>query len=107
MQIDAQAYGERTDASQWPRQRAMLEAVFAAEPRNVWEERLQHLDSCFAPVLAMAEAPGHPHNRARNTFYEDFGVVQPSPSPRFGGTPASRPARPPRPGEHTDRNSVV
>jgi alpha-methylacyl-CoA racemase len=41
---------------------------------------------CFAPVLSMAEAPLHPHMKARSTFVEHDGVVQPAPAPRFSRT---------------------
>jgi alpha-methylacyl-CoA racemase len=59
-------------------------------------------DVCFAPVLSMAEAAAHPHNRERGTFVEVDGVPQPAPAPRFS---RSKPAiqRPPaRRGEHTE-----
>lgn len=101
--IDAKTYGDRNDSTQWQRQRTLLEGVFAAQPRAYWEERLQNIDSCFAPILSMRDAPEHPHNKARNAFFTDYGVVQPSPSPRFSVTPAAaRPSRPPVPGQHTD-----
>jgi alpha-methylacyl-CoA racemase len=44
-------------------------------------------DACFAPVLSLSEAPEHPHNKARATFVEVDGVVQPAPAPRFSRTP--------------------
>jgi alpha-methylacyl-CoA racemase len=57
-------------------------------------------DVCFAPVLAMSEAPSHPHNVARKTFIEVAGVTQPAPAPRFSRT-APEVSRPPaRTGEH-------
>jgi len=40
-------------------------------------------------VLSIYEAPDHPHNKARNTFVEVDGVVQPAPAPRFSRTEAS------------------
>lgn len=45
---------------------------------------------------------GRPAPRGRGTVVDDDGVVQPSPAPRFSGTPAEvdRPA--PEAGEHTD-----
>jgi alpha-methylacyl-CoA racemase len=45
--------------------------------------------------LSLAEAPEHPHNRARGTFVSAGGVLQPAPAPRFSATPA----RPPRMGD--------
>jgi alpha-methylacyl-CoA racemase len=47
---------------------------------------MEGTDVCFAPVLSIFEAPEHPHNKARNTFVEVEGVVQPAPSPRFSRT---------------------
>jgi alpha-methylacyl-CoA racemase len=49
----------------------------------------------------MVEAREHPHNRARGTFVEVEGVVQPRPTPRFGRTPARIQRPPARVGEHT------
>jgi alpha-methylacyl-CoA racemase len=40
-------------------------------------------------VLDLAEAPQHPHNRARATFATVDGITQPSPAPRFSGTPSA------------------
>ena len=57
---------------------------------------------CFAPVLSMGEAPGHPHNRQRQTFVEVAGVPQPAPAPRFGRTPGAIDRPPPHLGQHTD-----
>ena len=45
-------------------------------------------DACFTPVLDLAEAPEHPHNRARGTFVHRDGMAQPAPAPRFSRTPA-------------------
>lgn len=41
---------------------------------------------CLEPVLSLGEAPEHPHLKARNTFVEFDGVVQPAPAPRFSRT---------------------
>ena len=62
---------------------------------------LEGTDVCFAPVLDMNEAPNHPHNKARDAFVEEFGVVQPAPAPRFDRTPGAIQSPPPQPGEHT------
>jgi alpha-methylacyl-CoA racemase len=55
-----------------------------------------------SPVLSLAEAPAHPHARARDAFVEVNGVTQPAPAPRFGRTAPGRPLAPPRPGTDTD-----
>jgi Asp-tRNA(Asn)/Glu-tRNA(Gln) amidotransferase A subunit family amidase len=43
----------------------------------------------------------HPHNRARGSFVEVDGVMQPAPAPRFSRTPASVKGGPPPFGAHT------
>ncbi|MFQ3666943.1 MAG: CoA transferase, partial [Sphingomonadaceae bacterium] len=53
-------------------------------------------------VLSMAEAPDHPHNRARQTFGEVGGMVQPMPAPRYSVTQTDRPQAAPPAGAHTD-----
>jgi alpha-methylacyl-CoA racemase len=53
---------------------------------------MEGTDVCFAPVLSMTEAPGHPHNVARGTFIEVEGVAQPAPAPRFSRTAPATPA---------------
>ena len=57
-------------------------------------------DTCLAPVLAMHEVTDDPHNRARDTFVEVGGVLQPAPAPRFATTPAAVPSPPPWPGQY-------
>jgi alpha-methylacyl-CoA racemase len=66
-----------------PALRDELAAIFATQPRDHWCGLLEGSDACFAPVLDMADAPGHPHNRARGTFTEPGGLTQPAPAPRF------------------------
>ncbi|MBV8685058.1 MAG: CoA transferase [Alphaproteobacteria bacterium] len=60
-----------------------LREAFLQHPRSHWCETLQGSDACFAPVLSLADAPGHPHNASRGTFATIGGVVQPAPAPRF------------------------
>ena len=60
-----------------------LAATFRQHPRQHWQALLEGSDACAAPVLSMAEAPAHPHSRARGTFIEREGMVQPAPAPRF------------------------
>jgi alpha-methylacyl-CoA racemase len=45
-------------------------------------------------VLSLEEAPHHPHLRARNTFVDIAGVVQPAPIPRFSRTAPDLPGPP-------------
>ena len=74
--------------------------------RDQWCALLEGTDACFAPVLEPGEAPEHPHVRARGTFVDIGGVVQPAPAPRFSRTPADTPGPPVAPGAHT-RTALV
>ncbi|HYN29891.1 MAG TPA: CaiB/BaiF CoA-transferase family protein [Dermatophilaceae bacterium] len=87
------------DVAAWPRLRETLTAAFAARTRDEWAEHFAGSDACVAPVLSLTEAPDHPHLRARGTFTELDGVVQPRVAPRFSATPGREPtaAAPPGP----------
>jgi alpha-methylacyl-CoA racemase len=63
--------------------REELTSLFATRPRDEWCALLEGTDACVAPILSLAEAPSHPHNRARGTFVERDGLLQPAPAPRF------------------------
>ncbi len=97
--LDDEEPADQYDPGRWPELRARLEAVFAAKTRDEWRGLLEGTDACFAPVLSLAEAPDHPHNRDRNTFVDIGGIVQPAPAPRFDRTPADIPAPPSAPGD--------
>ena len=45
----------------------------------------------------------HRHNKARGTFIELEGVVQPAPAPRFSRTPPEVAGPPAYLGQHTDQ----
>ena len=63
---------------------------------------MEGTDICFAPVLSMAEAPEHPHNKARGAFIELEEIVQPAPAPRFSRTATEVYPAPAYVGEHTE-----
>jgi len=86
----------------WPELKGKLAAVIKTKTRDEWRAIMEGSDVCFAPVLSIAEAPEHPHNKARETFIEIEGVVQPAPAPRFSKTPGAVQGLPPGQGEHTD-----
>jgi alpha-methylacyl-CoA racemase len=89
------------DPSRWPALRAQLARVILQRNRDEWTVIFDGTDACVAPVLSMAEAPGHAHNVAREVFIHRFGVNQPAPAPRFSATPSSVRLPPPRIGQHT------
>lgn len=78
--------GDQYDQSTWQAQAQRFKAIFVTKSRDAWCELFADRDACFAPVLSLSEAPLHPHNRARNTFIEVEGIVQPGPAPRFSRT---------------------
>jgi alpha-methylacyl-CoA racemase len=88
------------DRANWPDMKQRLGAVFKRKTRAEWCKIMEGSDVCFAPVLAMSEAPSHPHNVARKTFIEVAGVTQPAPAPRFSRTPPEVSRPPARTGEH-------
>jgi alpha-methylacyl-CoA racemase len=90
------------EPARWPEQASALAELFATRDRDTWVALLGDDDTCVAPVLDLDEAPGHPHNRARDTFVEAFGTVQPAPAPRLSRTPGTIQRPPPGFGEHTD-----
>lgn len=84
---------QQMNEATWPELRATFAAAIAEKTREEWVKAFEGLDACVAPVLSMAEAPGHPHNVARSTFVEDGeGTTQPAPAPRFSATPLADPA---------------
>lgn len=89
---------QQWERAEWPALKEKLAALFLRRSRDEWCEVLEGTDACVAPVLSMAEAPAHPHNRARGTFVEQGGVVQPAPAPRFDRTPSELPPDAPRMG---------
>ncbi|HVH20146.1 MAG TPA: CaiB/BaiF CoA-transferase family protein [Myxococcota bacterium] len=97
-----EGWPRQMERAQWPALKKKLAAVFATKTRAEWCEILEGGDSCFAPVLSMAEAPSHPHNALRKTFVEHAGAVQPAPAPRFSRTQPKLDLPPSQAGEHTD-----
>lgn len=84
------------DPAGFAAQRAAYEAAFRSRPRNEWAAHFADSDACVTPVLSLAEAPEHPHNRARGTFARVDGAPAPRIAPRFasGELPDPTPARP-------------
>ena len=100
--LDQEDLPAQMDRDTWPDMKERLADVFRTKTRDEWCQIMEGTDVCFAPVLAMGEAPDHPHNRARGTFVEVGGVIQPGPAPRFSRTSPQISGPPPIPGQHTD-----
>ena len=85
----------------WAAHAEVMAARFRTKTRAEWAADLMDSQACVTPVLSLGEAPLHRHHRARGTFVEIDGVVQPAPSPRFSRTGAPTPKPPALPGAHT------
>lgn len=101
LDVDSSALSSANDRQSWDEARSVLEVIFRSKTRSEWCEILEDIDTCFAPVLSMNEAPHHPHHIARGTYLELDGIVQANAAPRFSRTPGSVKSPPSAPGEHT------
>jgi alpha-methylacyl-CoA racemase len=90
------------ERAHWPALRAAIAAAVRTKTRDEWCAALEGSDACFAPVLALDEAPRHRHAQARGAFVDVGGVVQPAPAPRFSRSRPTPPRRAPEPGSDTD-----
>ncbi|WP_232844133.1 CaiB/BaiF CoA transferase family protein [Allopontixanthobacter sediminis] len=81
-----QLFADQYDQSNWPGMKSRLSDVFSSAPREFWTEKLLERDCCFSEVLTMDEALANDHNRARDSYLEGDGYVQPRPAPRFVAT---------------------
>ncbi len=90
------------DPEQWPASRRRLAKVFKTRTRAEWCELLEGTSACLSPVLSLDEVAEHPHHRARGSYVESDGLIQPAPAPRFDRTPGAIRNPPGPPGEHTE-----
>jgi alpha-methylacyl-CoA racemase len=102
LEIDPAEFASQNAREQWPAMRARFAGLFSRRTRDEWAEHFAGTDACVAPVMSLTDAPAHPHNRARSTFVEIDGVIQPGPAPRFGSTTAEIRHGPSRSGADTD-----
>jgi alpha-methylacyl-CoA racemase len=79
--LEGEKLPAQMDRSRWPELKERVAKMIKTRTRDEWCETMEGTDVCFAPVLSMAEAPQHPHNRARGTFTGP--PDQPAPGPRF------------------------
>lgn len=89
--LEQATFGDQWDRQRWPDQRAALAALFERQSRDAWIAHFAGHDVCIAPVLSLAEARQHPHNRARHNFQDIDGVTQAGAQPGFSMTPAQTP----------------
>ena len=91
----------RDDLAQWPAIKAAFTRRFKERTQAEWAEVFDGTDACVAPVLPLTEAAEHPHLKARGTYVDRDGVLQPAPAPRFSRTEATLTTGPSAPGGQT------
>ena len=84
--LDIALFKDQMNKSKWPEMKALLAEAIVTKTRDEWTTIMEGTDICFAPVLSFMEAPDHPANKARGTYVEMDGVMQPAPAPRFSRT---------------------
>ena len=94
------AIGPQQDRQAWGATKERLRQIFESRTRDEWCALLEGTDACFSPVLEPGEAAAHAHLKARQTFVEVDGVVQPAPAPRFSRSVPRTPRPPEAPSEH-------
>ena len=97
-----EAFADQHDRTGWPAMKEAFARVFSTRTRDEWVAAFEGTETCFSPVLSLAEAPLHPHQRARGNFVEVAGVMQPAPAPRFSRSKGAVQRPPPEVGEHSD-----
>jgi alpha-methylacyl-CoA racemase len=91
----------RDDLAQWPAIKEAFTRRFKERTQAEWTEVFDGTDACVAPVLPLTEAAEHPHLKARGTYLDRDGVLQPAPAPRFSRTEATLTTGPSAPGGQT------
>jgi alpha-methylacyl-CoA racemase len=101
--LDPSSLPAQYDQAGWARLRREFSDRIRTRTRDQWVSVFDAIgDTCVTPVLSLAEAPAHPHIRARGTLREYGGVVQAGPAPRLSASAMREPAPPPLPGAHND-----
>ena len=89
------------DRASWPALKIRFAETIRRRTRDEWSDVFAGAEACVTPVFTLAEAPTHPHNRARGVFDDDAGRIQPAPAPRFSASPSAIGDPPPEVGQHT------
>ena len=89
--LDPELFKPQMDPAEWPKLKEHLKGVFKSKTRDEWCSIMEGTDICFAPVLDYTEAPDHPHNKARETYVEVGGFMQPNVAPRFSASVPGKP----------------
>ncbi|MNJ30112.1 E-cinnamoyl-CoA:R-phenyllactate CoA transferase [compost metagenome] len=99
---DDPRFAKQWDAKNWNQMHAHFTELFATRTRDQWCELLEYTDACFSPVLSPEEAALHPHNVARQVYFERDYMLQTVAAPRFDDQVVV-PGPVPQFGEHTEQ----
>lgn len=91
---DDERFSDQMNVSMWPELKIVVASLFKEKTQSEWCAIMENTDICFAPVLSLKDAPSHPHAKARGSFVEVGGIVQPAPAPRYSLTPMAPPRAP-------------
>jgi alpha-methylacyl-CoA racemase len=86
--LDTQFVGRQFDKTGWDAMRMAIKQRIRAKTRDEWAALFEQTEACVAPVLSLAEAASHPHNRARKAHVTVGALERPAPAPRFSRTPS-------------------
>lgn len=89
------------EVARWDELRARFAEVIRTRTRDDWARHFDGRDACVSPVLSLREAVASAHARARKTYREEDGRLEPAPAPRFSRTPGRIGGGPPACGMHT------
>lgn len=106
MKLPADSAGLAKEQRGWPELRFRLSNTFKQQSLTYWCELLEGSDSCVAPVLSIRDAPEHHHLKARETFINIDGIMQPAPAPRFSRSQPAQPI-PPQPTQPASNSDVL
>jgi alpha-methylacyl-CoA racemase len=97
---------DRFDPARTAELRSLIADRFRTRTQKEWVEVFEGTDACVAGVIPITEAAGHPHLRARGTYVQRDGMLQPAPAPRFSRT-ASTLTTPPSPAAGSDTRAAL
>ena len=89
LEISDLKFQDQHNKELWPELKIIMKDKIKEKTRDEWADIFDGTDACVAPVLNLSEAPAHHHMKARNSFVEVDGVIQPAPAPRFSDTTTS------------------
>ena len=81
----------QNDQETWSYKNETYENIFKTKSRDEWSEVFKGSDACVTPILTLEEATKYEVNSERDVFFEQDGVLQASPAPRFDRTPSAKP----------------